>query len=84
MYAAARSGLLVFAEMWIGTLAEPIATALPLSPGGMSKNIASSPSPSLAVAAFQLPPSMNAPSPLPNAAAASESLRELNESPRPR
>ncbi len=77
MYAAARSGCLVLAEMCIGKLAEPIATASPLSPGGMLKNPASSPSPSRAVAAFQLPPIINAPSPLPNAIAASESLREL-------
>ena len=64
-----------FEEMWMGTPADPIAAVWPLSPGGMLKNAASSPSPSSTVCAFQLPASMNAPFPRANSVTISSSLR---------
>ena len=83
-YAAARSGFLVLAETCIGKLVAPMLTISPLSPGGMLKKIASSPSPSRAVAACQLPAISSAPVPLPNATPASVSLRALYASAFPR
>ena len=56
MKAAPTSGYFVFAEMCQGRLVAPMATYLPLGPGGMFMKPASSLSPVLMTWACQLPP----------------------------